>query len=98
MDRGALGAVTARYEDATRVPRMLARRGAGNSCLEAVGTGPTRTPRWCGALRAAHSAAKLAGHPARRQRSRARPIHFSAGQPYFDRAYLQKFELYDKKW
>jgi hypothetical protein len=52
-DRGALGAVTARYEDVARVPRMPARRGAGDSCLEAVGTGPARTPRRYSALRAA---------------------------------------------
>jgi hypothetical protein len=64
--------------------------------LEAVGIGPTRTPRWCGALRAARGAAKPAGRPARRRRSRARPTRFSAGQPYFDYVFLQKFELRDK--
>jgi hypothetical protein len=74
---GGYGAV----EDVARVPRVSARRGTGGSYLEAVGIGPTRTPRWCGGLRAARDAAKPAGRPARRRRSRARPTRFQLVNP-----------------
>jgi hypothetical protein len=49
-----------------------------------------------GTLRAAHGAAKPAGSPARRRRSRVQPSCFSASQRYFDCTYLQQIELCDK--
>jgi hypothetical protein len=64
----------------------------GNRLLVPRGGGawPARTPSRQDAQRAAQ------GCQADRRRSRARLIHFSAGQPYFDCAFLQKIELCDK--
>jgi hypothetical protein len=89
---------TTRYEDAARVPRMEGAKGTNGSRLEAVGHGPARTPRRHGGRRAAPGAVRPADCPAHRRRSRARLIRFSAGQPYFDCVFLQKFELCNKNW
>jgi hypothetical protein len=89
------GKSTGRYGRAAHVPRRPAQRGTGGPDLEAVGNEPARMPRK--ARYPARGAAKLAGRPACRRRSRARPSCFSAGQLYYDRTYLQQIELCDKK-
>jgi hypothetical protein len=80
----------ARPEATARIPRRSARRGTDGPWLEAVGIGPTRTPRRRGGRRAARGAAMPAERPARRQRSRARLCCFSAGQRDFDCVFSKK--------
>jgi hypothetical protein len=74
------GKSTGRYERAAHVPRRPAWRGTGDPDLEAVGNEPGQTPRQ--ARYPPRGAAKPAGHPARRWRSRAWPSCISVGQPY----------------
>jgi hypothetical protein len=66
------------------------RRGGEPAALTSRwwGTSPHGRRGRRGTLRAVRGAAKPAGRPARRRRSRARPSCFSARQRYFDRMYL----------